>query len=371
MKLVREGRDLRVDFFRGIALWFIFIDHVPGNFLGALTIRNATLSDATEIFVMLAGYAAGLAYGRNYERYGWLHAGADVLRRTWTLWVAHIFLFVAFAAEVGFATRHFGKRAYLAEVGFDHLVKAPHRALLDALLLIYQPAYLNVLPMYIAILLFFAAALPLLRRPHALLALSLALYAAARIFWLNLPTWRGGVWFFNPLTWQFLFVLGVLLARNPPAFPARPRRLDALAVVLLVLGFAMLLFTWHRPDLRPLVPKPLLHVLLGIDKSALHPFRLVSVLCLVWLAIRLVPAHAGWLRHSAARLFILIGQFGLPVFCFGIFFSFLGRLVVEFAPGFGVQLVVNLVGLAGLAAVAAVPAWYRAKEQQKRAAAAT
>lgn len=283
MRLVPENRDLRVDFFRGLSLWFIFVDHVPGNILGFFTIRNATLSDATEIFVMLAGYAAGLAYGRNLDRHGWLHTGADVVSRAWTLWVAHILLFVVFAAQVGLAARTFGSRAYLAEIGFDHLIKTPHRALLDALLLRYQPAYLNVLPMYIVIL----------------------------------------------------------------------------------LGFAMLVFSWHRPDLRPLLPKTLLRVVLGIDKSALHPFRLISILCLTWLTIRLVPVHAAWLRLAGARLFILIGQFGLPVFCFGVFFAFLGRLALELGSGPLTQLGVNITGLAGLALVAAVPAWYRAKEQMK------
>ena len=26
-----DDRDLRLDFFRGLALWFIFVDHIPAN----------------------------------------------------------------------------------------------------------------------------------------------------------------------------------------------------------------------------------------------------------------------------------------------------------------------------------------------------
>jgi hypothetical protein len=38
---VTEGkRDLRLDAFRGLALWFTFIDHLPNNVLSWLTMRN-------------------------------------------------------------------------------------------------------------------------------------------------------------------------------------------------------------------------------------------------------------------------------------------------------------------------------------------
>ena len=47
-------RDLRLDLFRGLALWFIFIDHVPDNIVSWLTVRNYGFSDATEIFVYIS-----------------------------------------------------------------------------------------------------------------------------------------------------------------------------------------------------------------------------------------------------------------------------------------------------------------------------
>ena len=43
------GRDLRLDLFRGLALWLIFLDHVPNNIVAWFTIRNYGFSDATEI----------------------------------------------------------------------------------------------------------------------------------------------------------------------------------------------------------------------------------------------------------------------------------------------------------------------------------
>ncbi len=85
-------RDHRIDFFRGLALIFIFWDHVPHNPLGQITPRNFGFSDAAEIFVFLAGYAAVLAYGKILKRDGYLFACLKILRRAWVLYVVHIFL---------------------------------------------------------------------------------------------------------------------------------------------------------------------------------------------------------------------------------------------------------------------------------------
>jgi hypothetical protein len=70
VRLVRAGRDLRVDFFRGIALFCIFLDHIPHDALARFTVRNLALNDATEIFILLAGYAASLVYGRKLDQAG-------------------------------------------------------------------------------------------------------------------------------------------------------------------------------------------------------------------------------------------------------------------------------------------------------------
>mgnify|MGYP006144332153 CR=1 FL=1 len=67
---IMPRRDLRLDFFRGLALWFIFIDHVPSSSIGNLTFRNFGFSDATEIFVFCSGIASALAFGRVFDRAG-------------------------------------------------------------------------------------------------------------------------------------------------------------------------------------------------------------------------------------------------------------------------------------------------------------
>ncbi|MBB5692744.1 OpgC family protein [Muricoccus pecuniae] len=363
--LIRQGRDLRVDLARGIALWFILVDHIPGNVLGRLTIRNLLLCDATEVFVLLAGYAAGIAYGRQMEREGWLRAGARVAGRCFNLYVAHIFLFVVFTAQVGYSAATLDAGAYLDEMHLDPFSDRPYLALLKALLLTYQPAFLNILPLYIVVLGLFAPALPLLRRPWLLLAASALLYAVARAAGLNLPSWTGGGWFFNPFAWQLLFAIGAVLGHHGGTGGVPWRRpLGAACALVLLLSFAATLVIYLRRDLIVLLPLPVATVVDAVDKSALHPFRLLSILALAYLVAHFVPRGARWLGSAPARAFVLIGQQGLPVFCAGIFLSFLGRLAIEWSEGWAMQLGVNAAGLGAMVAIAAVVAWSGARPRR-------
>src|SRR6266481_4553339 len=102
VKATSGPRDLRLDFFRGLALFFIFIDHIPENSLSYFTLPSIGFSDAAEVFIFISGYTAALVYDRTLQRQGWLFATAQVYRRVWQLYVAHIFLFVIFTAEVSY-----------------------------------------------------------------------------------------------------------------------------------------------------------------------------------------------------------------------------------------------------------------------------
>lgn len=367
MALIGLNRDLRVDFFRGVALWWIFVDHIPANWVSQFSLRNFALCDSTEVFVLLAGYAAGLAYGRNMDRHGWLFAGADALRRAWVLYVAHIFLFVVFSAQVSYSATALDRSDYLEEIHLDALADAPYRAMLEALLLGFQPAYLNILPMYVVLLALFALVMPLLRTPALLLLASGSLYAIARSFSLNLPNWEGGGWYFNPLTWQFLFMAGAILSYCQVRFPGPKRLYDALALTVVLFGVLLLWLVWPYPDVQARMPTWAARILLLVDKEGLHPMRLLSIFALTWLVARAVPAGAQWLRKRGALPFILCGQHSLPVFCAGIFLSFLARLAMEEQPDWTVQATVNIIGSVALVGVGALAAWYRHKGALARA----
>src|SRR5438445_4214744 len=207
------GRDLRLDFFRGIALWLIFLDHIPSNLVAWGTIRNYGFSDATEIFVFVSGYTAAFVYGKEMRERGFIIAGAHILRRAWQIYVAHVFLFAIYLAEISYVATSFENPLYAEEMNILDFLKQPDITIVQALLLKFKPANMDVLPLYIILLLLFPPILWLLQRRSTLaLAASALLYVFTWHFNWNLPSYTSVQWFFNPFAWQLLFVFGAWCA---------------------------------------------------------------------------------------------------------------------------------------------------------------
>ncbi|MDD2051711.1 OpgC domain-containing protein [Pseudomonas putida] len=319
-----NGRDLRIDFFRGLALVFIFWDHVPHNPLANLTVRNFGFSDAAEIFVFLAGYAAVLAYGRIARREGFLIASVRILRRAWVLYVVHIFLLAVLMGIVFFANSHVETRDLVQEMGLQYFLSNPQQALLDELLLRFKPNLMDPLPLYILLLLGLPLVLPmLLRKAEYVVGLSVALYLLAPWFQWNLAAQEGGVWFFNPMAWQLLFILGgaaAIQGQRPRAPDLRPLRQQPLfigaALYLLVTGLIAL--SWRWPQVHDaLIPRQLGEWLYPISKTNLSPVRLLHFLALAYATAKVVPDSA-WLQRWWARQSCRMGRYSLEVFCFGV-----------------------------------------------------
>jgi hypothetical protein len=373
----RVGRDLRLDFFRGVALIFIFVDHIPDNLVANFTIRNIGFSDATEMFVYISGYTAGLVYTAAMLREGWLFASARILRRVWQLYVAHIVLFVILTAQIAWTAAQFDNPAYAEEMNVANFLREPHIAIIQALLLSFKPVNLDVLPLYIVLL----AGLPLVllmlsRSPIVTLAVSLALYIAANLFQWNLPGYPpGSEWFFNPFTWQLLFVLGATFGARISR--GEPRLLDApwigrwlrnpavIAAAGLYLAFAFsIALTWHFAIDEEVLPGWLVNVLFPISKTYMSPWRFVHFLALAYVAMLVCRKDHPFFASRWARPFVLIGQSGLQMFCLGVFLSFVAHFIlVELSGELGLQLTVNAVGIGIMLAVAALLNWYKTTER--------
>ena len=140
--------------FAGIALWLIFIDHLPPNILTWFTIRNYGFSDATEIFIFISGYTAAFVYGRAMLEAGFVVATARILRRVWQIYVAHVFLFTIFLAEISYVATRFENPLYTEEMGIMDFLKQPDVTIVQALLLRFRPVNMDVLPLYIVLMLF-------------------------------------------------------------------------------------------------------------------------------------------------------------------------------------------------------------------------
>jgi len=374
LKRVFPGRDPRLDFFRGLALWFIFLDHTPGNVFSWLTPRNYGFSDATETFIFISGYSAAIAYGRAWQRNGLAYSAAHVWQRVWTLYVAHLVLLMFYIAEVAWVATRYSNPAYVDELNLNEFLKAPHITLIEALLLRFKPANLDVLPLYIVLLAAFPLMLALIGwRPRVLLALSVALYAGARFFGWNLPSYPGeGGWFFNPFAWQLLFVLGVVCAAAPEALGGLMRWnrwLAAAAALWLLFSFAFVM-TWHVPALEDAIPIWLGNLIYPVDKTNLGLTRMLHFLALAWLAATLVPVDAGFLAKRRVRPIIVCGRQSLYIFCFGIYLSFFMHFVlVEIDSGLVAQAVCSIAGIAAMCALAALIDWYGAAGGKRKPAA--
>src|SRR5437660_2053614 len=160
-------RDLRLDLFRGIALWLIFLDHIPFNVVNWVTIRNYGFSDAAEIFVFISGYTAAFVYGRAMRERGTIAASARILKRGWQVYVAHVFLFVIYLAEISYVGAKFDNPLFAEEFNLFGFLRSPAVILTQALLLKFKPVNMDVLPLYIVLLLSFPPLLwSLLRSPN-------------------------------------------------------------------------------------------------------------------------------------------------------------------------------------------------------------
>src|SRR5450755_458261 len=201
-------RDLRLDLFRGIGLWMIFLDHIPDDFVAWLTLRNYGFSDAAEFFVFISGYLAGFIYAPFVAGGNFLAAAKRLWQRAVQMYVAHIMLFLIFTAQIARAARKYDNPMYENEFDVFTFLQHPDILIGQALTLRYKPVDLDVLPLYISLI----AASPLMlwclvRRPNVTLLGSAILYPLARWLACNLASYPTGThWYFNPFAWQLMFV---------------------------------------------------------------------------------------------------------------------------------------------------------------------
>lgn len=366
---VPAERDLRLDLFRGLALWLIFLDHIPSNVVSWITIRNYGFSDATEIFVFISGYTAAFVYGRAMRERGPIVSGARTLKRAWQVYVAHIFLFVIYMAEIAYVSSSFENPLYAEESGVFDFLRQPDVTLVQALLLKFKPANMDVLPLYIVLLAGFAPFLWLLLRwPTAALAGSAVVYALAWNLGWNLPSYPGGEWVFNPFAWQLLFGFGAWCAlggadRLTPLITSKI--VVALATGYLLFALAIVL-TWYFPPYTVYVPRWLSDWMYPIDKTNLDILRFVHFLALAILTVRFLPRDWPGLKSPLLKPAVLCGQHSLEIFCLGVFLAFAAHFIIEeVSSGIPAQVAVSISGILIMTGAAALMAWYKRIESQK------
>lgn len=358
-------RDIRLDACRGVALWFIFLDHIPDNIGSWLTLRHYGFSDTTEVFMFVSGVTCALAYSRVQLHDGWFAVVSHTLRRSWQIYAAFLILIIACVVMVHLA----GDGALADETNTRVLLELPGSTLAHAVILQYRAVNTDVLPTFVVYHLLFAPLLWLLfRSPNVVLGASLLLYVLVRIWGWNLPQWPTNDWYFNPFAWQLLVVLGAWWAmggreRSRPQLTSRIA--TSLASIYLVFGLVVAL-SWSIKPLEAAIPPLLAKLIYPIDKSDLDPLRLLHFLAIAVLVARFVPLNWPGLATSVLRGAIRCGENSLEIYCLGVLLSLGGRMVlVEFSSGVTMQIAVSVGGVMAMIAAATFLTWVRIASRQQ------
>lgn len=303
-----------IDFWRGFALVTIFINHIPGVVFQRYTYSQFSISDAAELFVFLAGWAIALATSRPTSPDS---PGRIVLRlasRTLEIYRAQVLITALALAMIGTAALVLDNPLILDWHNAGPIFADPVSTTIGWVILTHQLGYFNILPLYVVILALSPVFVLLARASRAAaLLLSIAIYLGAMIFQINFPSWPiEGHWFFNPLSWQLLLVLGLLAAQfsqDSEPFRRWSRRLQPIGIVGVLVGAGLAIAEW-RPD--PLaVPEP--RLLFLFDKTYLSPARIIHFLCLLLAFQGVFGRIRRWVPWLASQLSAL-GRNSLEVF---------------------------------------------------------
>ncbi|MEW9919565.1 OpgC family protein [Marimonas sp. MJW-29] len=390
-------RDLRLDFFRGIAMFIILMAHTPGNLFTLWIPARWGFSDATEIFVFCSGMASAIAFGGAFVRKGWLMGTARVLFRVWQVYWAHIGLFFATLALCVFLTDlEITGRNYWGQLNLWMIFVESDKwdnpdMLLSLMTLRWVPNYFDILPMYMVVLLMMPVVMALARvdlRLVAAFVIGVWLMGQAALMeglglghlHLALPAepWTDRTWFFNPFGWQLIFFTGFAFMRGwlppPPVTPA----LFALAALLVLanvplssIGVRELELGWAsdwRAAYAPLIDKS--------DFGILRYVHFLSLAYICWVLAgdggdRLRPSGDGALARGWGRMLAVIlkvGQQSLAVFVVSMFIArFLGFVMDVYGRDWGITILVNLLGAMVLVAVAYGAGWFKSQPWRGKA----
>ena len=365
--LPEKGRDLRLDLFRGVANWAIYLDHIPDNVVNWITTRNYGFSDAADLFVFISGYTASFVYARMMLDRGFIVGATRLTKRVWQLYVAHIILFVIYIASITYLALRFGDSEMINEFNVAGLVDQATETLRQGLFLKFKPVNLDVLPLYIVLMGLFPPVLWfMLRQPDLTMVISIVLWLVTRQMGWNFPAYPAGTWYFNPLAWQVLFVFGAWCAmggarKSIAIINSKYTLWFCIAYLILALVMTM---AGKFPDFGALFPHWLYDTFNPNDKTNLAPYRFLHFVVIVILVIRFVPKDWPGLEWKIFDPVIVCGQQSLAVFCVGVFLSFVGHFELMMSSGsLFAQIFVSVTGIAIMTIVAYYISW--SKRQDK------
>lgn len=345
-----------MDFWRGICLVMIFVNHIPDNLVSMFTLRNWGFSDAAEAFVFLAGFSAMLAFTRYFRDGGFLCGVLRVIKRIWQLFCAHVLLIFWLSTIIAIAGLFTDSKPIMEQLNFSPFFVETDTAILQLVKLQYMPSMTDILPIYIVFVAMFPVLWLLMKAsPYAALAASFTLWLWANATGCTFASYPEGTkWFFNPLAWQFMFVSGATAyhVRERIAALLRSNILFALAALAALFGFVAAAPWIHYAPLSSyrVVPAEFLSL---DDKSNLSALRIVHFFSIAFLAARLLPEGAGFWSTRLSSLVSTTGRHSLAVYCVGVALALAAHIFLRMnAASPAGTLLVNIFGIAILTGLA-------------------
>ena len=320
-------RELKIDAARGLMLVWMTLTHLP-TALSPWVNQPFGYISASEGFIFLSALFTGRIYYRLLVRNGASQMSAKLLGRTLRLYGYHVLLLLfAFVVMTRYAVS--AQRQSVYNLLDFYFAAGPGRALRDALLLIYRPPLLDIIPLYIIFLLIAPVVIVLGARIgwKGIIATSFGLWVAAQFglrealysilahrAGLQIPLNEMGA--FNLWAWQFLWILGIWCgvrwAKDDLPAEKLARRMWMPAGVIVTALIALRYAQIYGLDLgrfSPLFDKWSFGVMRPID------FAAAAILLIRFRAV---------VKPLAIRPLVLMGQSSLQVFCTHFFFCFLG-----------------------------------------------
>ena len=366
--LPEKGRDLRLDLFRGVANWAIYLDHIPDNVVNWITTRNYGFSDAADLFVFISGYTASFVYARMMLERGFIVGATRLTKRVWQLYVAHIILFVIYIASISYLALRFGDSELVNEFNVVGLIDNATETLRQGLFLKFKPVNLDVLPLYIVLMGLFPPVLwMMLRQPNWTMVAAIVLWLVSRQTGWNLPAYPAG-----HLVLQSVRLAGAVHVRRMVRARRRPadRRRSSTRPITLYFCIAYMILALVMtmagkfPAFGELFPHWLYSTFNPNDKTNLAPYRFLHFVVIVILVIRFVPKDWPGLEWKIFDPLVVCGQQSLAVFCVGVFLSFVGHFELSMSSGsLFAQIFVSVTGIAIMTIVAYYISW--SKRQDK------
>jgi hypothetical protein len=336
-----------IDFWRGLVLVCIFIDHIPGNILENVTLRNIGFSDSAEAFVFLSGFSVVLAYARRLQTEGASAGSMPIFKRAFKIYCVHLLLTFLGIALVFVAFTIAQTHVVEPDLARHAVIHAPVQTLPGIFALTTQVGYFNILPMYVVLLLTAPVYILVgIKSRWKMLAGSIAIYAVARIFNINLPSWPvPGSWFFDPFCWQLMFAFGMAVGLTVRAEPIPYNRLVFWICVMYSVSAALIntsVFGWV-PGLVDQAGQ-----YLDWDKSTLGVARIIDFLAHAYVVCQLPIARLLKPTLVYAPM-TLLGRHSLFVFSALTLMSILGQILkVTWIDNAAFDIVFVLVGVVGL-----------------------